>query len=793
METQSFFGENTSQAKPEGLPFDVKRVFYRASKYWYFVVASLIIALGYAYFLNRYTARIYPISASIIIKESQETGGAELLYNNALINQYRNYLNEPYIIRSFPLIQQVVEDLNYDIRFYREGRLTKTDAYDYVPVSATLARTQEIKPVSAIFTIVSSNQFTLRTPGELTKADVLTFNFGDTIAYGGNRIVFQKRNKNNDKEYLNSPFLMNISNVSQVTAGYVSRLGVTWAEQGSGVINLSLNGSNVEREVDFLKGLINRYQQNDLDKKNLTAVRTIEFISKEIKSLSDSMRVVERRLQQFKNIGQATDLSSKGERLLDQLEEIEKSKTEFLVKENYYEYLTKYLNNDTNLDQIILPSSMGISDGVVTDIITRLEKMQFDIKLGREMNKEGNPLLLDKQLRINQIKKDIFEAIKTMRSTDKIKLDLINGQLRTIEGLLDQIPVTERQYVSIKRNYSLMENLYIFLMQKLSEAKISRAANAPDIIIVNPPKKAGGYTTPKVGQNYSIGVIVGLIVPFLIFGMGEFLNNKIQSKEDIDKISTVPFIGGIGHSRRKGNLIVQDKPKSSIAESFRALRSNLHYFTGNRDKNIFLVTSSISGEGKTFTTINLASVLAMSGKKTLIIGADMRKPKLYGDFGLGNEVGLSTYLSGISTLDESIQATSYAGLSLLSGGPSPPNPSELLMIPQMGVLIKELLTRYDYIVIDTPPIALVTDAFVLSQYADHIIFLVRQNFTPKALLRNVEEFYLNGRLKKISIILNDIYKTGPGYGYGYNYGYGYGYSYGDKKKNASYYEEDDSK
>ncbi len=793
METQPFFGENTNQLKTDGLPFDFKRVFFRALRFWYIVVGSLTIALGYAYFTNRYTVRIYPVSASIIIREAQETGGAEILYNNALVNQYRNYLNEPYIIRSFPLIKGVVEDLNYDVTFFREGRLQTTDAYDYIPVTVSLVRKDPIKPGSHTFNIISGLEFTLGRYGATKDEKPEKFKFEDTISFDGNRMVFNKKNKNNDKEYSNTPFLMTISGINQVTGAYVGRLGVAWAEQGSGVINLSLNGGNVGREVDFLDGLIQHYQQNDLDKKNQTAVRTIAFISNEIANLSDSMKVVEGHLQLFKNIGKGAELGDKAERLLDHLELIEKDKAEYLIKENYYAYLIGYLSNGANLDQIIVPSAMGISDGMVTEAISRLERMQLDIKLGREMNKENNPLLLDKQRRIELIKKNIIEAVGTLRSTDKIKLDLINHQLKTIEDQLNQLPSTERQYVSIKRNYSLMENLYIFLMQKLSESKISKASNAPDIIIVNPPKQAGGAITPRTNQNYTIAFGLGLLLPFLIFAAAEAFNNKIQSKEDIDKVSSIPFLGGIGHNKIKGNLIVHEKPKSAIAESFRALRSNLNYFTGNRDKKVFLITSSISGEGKTFTAINLATVLALSGKKTLIIGADMRRPKLFKDFDLQNDKGLSTYLSGLNSLEEVVQATGHDNLSLLSAGPVPPNPSELLMTARMKQLMDDVLKQFDYVVMDTPPIALVTDAFVLSHYADHSIFLIRQNFTPKTLLRNVEEFYKTGRLKNISLLLNDIYRTGPGYGYGYNYGYGYGYGYGNKKKNSSYYDEEDNK
>ena len=215
------------------------------------------------------------------------------------------------------------------------------------------------------------------------------------------------------------------------------------------------------------------------------------------------------------------------------------------------------------------------------------------------------------------------------------------------------------------------------------------------------------------------------------------------------------------------------KPKSAVAESFRAIRSNLNYFTGNQIKKVFLVTSSISGEGKTFSTINLATVFAMSGRRTLIIGADMRKPKIYTDFDLSNTRGLSGYLSNLNVFSEVVQSTSIDNLDLISGGPVPPNPSELLLTTRFENLIKEALQTYDYIIIDTPPLAIVTDAFVLAKYADHTVFITRQNYTPKAFLSDIQDFYDSGKLKNISIVLNDIYKSEDlGYGYGYGYGYG---------------------
>src|SRR5260221_1473063 len=265
-------------------------------------------------------------------------------------------------------------------------------------------------------------------------------------------------------------------------------------------------------------------------------------------------------------------------------------------------------------------------------------------------------------------------------------------------------------------------------MQKMSEAAISKASNVSDIVTVNPPM-AGGPFFPSTTNNYIFGLLIGLMVPFLLFTVMEMLNKQVQSKEDLEKITRIPFIGGIGHNSLMQNLVAHERPKSPIAESFRAIRSNLNYFTGNQAKKVFMVSSSISGEGKTFTTVNLATVFAMSGRKTLIIGADMRKPKIYADFDLDNHVGLSGYLSSINSLSEVIQPTKIKDLDLISGEPLPPNPSELLLTDKFDALLREALQHYDYIIIDTPPMAIVTDGFIIANRVDHIIFVVRQNVT----------------------------------------------------------------
>jgi capsular exopolysaccharide synthesis family protein len=457
---------------------------------------------------------------------------------------------------------------------------------------------------------------------------------------------------------------------------------------------------------------------------------------------------------------------------------------------------------DNEFDGMFTPASVGITDPVITNLVTSLIGEQAQVNLYKENSTRGaelledNPALRAKLQKIELIKRDILKTIANTRKTRQINLRFINDQIKLVEDQLAKLPSSEREFIQLQRNYSLKEKLYIYLLQKRTEAGLSRASTTSDIVVVNPPI-AGAAISPQPIVNYGIGAGIGLLLPLLVFVVLEILNNRIQSRDDIEKVTSVPVIGGIGHNPEQNQLVIVEKPRSIMAESFRALRSNLNYFTGNKEKQVFMVTSSIPGEGKSFNTLNLASVFAMAGKKTVIIGADLRRPKLYDALGLINTTGLSQYLSEMASLEQVLQNTNVDNLYLISGGPMPPNPSELLIRPKMAALIELLKQDFEYIIIDTPPLSLVADAFVLSQFANHIIFVVRQDYTPKAALNVLEEHFSSGKLTNVSILFNDLRKSGMGYGYGngygqgYGYGYGYGYNYnknGLGKKIEGYYE-----
>jgi capsular exopolysaccharide synthesis family protein len=769
-----------------GFNIDYKRVLYHIFKYWYLVALSLLTAITIAFLNNRYAIRVFPITASIIIKEAEDNSEGKLLYNNPLVNFYRNYLNELYIVKSYPLIQNTIKNLHFQVGFYKEGNILTTESYYNMPIRArVLKEVPDARGFSVYFQGINSDEYVI-SPTEGSKITFAgTYHYGDTLIVGPNSFLLEKI-ADVDQTFFKDPFILRYTPSSSLASIYIARLNANWAEEGAGVINLSINGSIPQKEIDFLNALIQQYEGYNLTKKSLAATRTIEFISEQLEGISDSLKRVEKQLERFKNKNIVTDLNSEALRLYQKVEGLETQKTELILRTNYYKYLQEYLERDKNLDQIILPSSVGISDNILTGLLSKMVDFQMEMKMHLSGEKLDNPLIVEKRRRIHQIKLDIVESINNQKGVDNIKMNFLNKGIADIEKQLNYLPIADRQLISIKRNYSLLDNLYVFLMQKKAEAGISKASTTSDVVVVNPPL-AGGFVSPKIRLNYLLAISFGLAIPLIVFVALELLNTKVQSREDIEEQTDVPILGGTGHKKSEGNLEVMSKPKSSVAESFRALRSNLFYFMDNKEKGVFLVTSSISGEGKTFTSINLASVFALSGKKTLIIGADMRKPKIFEDFKLMNEVGLSSYLAGLAEFEEVFKSTAYDNLFLVSGGPVPPNPSELILSRRMEEFMKLAKDRFDIVIIDSPPLAIVADAFELAKFADHTIFLVRQDYTPKVLLRTIHDFHQNGKMANMSIVLNDIYRSGLGYGYGYGYTYGYGYGHGYYNKKKSGY------
>lgn len=409
------------------------------------------------------------------------------------------------------------------------------------------------------------------------------------------------------------------------------------------------------------------------------------------------------------------------------------------------------------------------------------------------------------QKQIDDTRKELDENIRNGIENIRISIVESDKKIKDIELEINRLPSTERKFISIQRKFDLNNTVYTFLLEKRAESGIARASNVSDnrIIDIASPFRAT-MVKPKSKSNYLFAFMLGLMLPMMLILIVDYLNDKVIDKKDIEKKTRVPVIGYINHHKGKSEIPTIEKPGSSISESFRAIRTAMKYFSKKDKIPVIAISSTISSEGKTFIAINLAVVTAMLGKKILLIGLDLRKPRINKVFEFEESPGMSSYLSGNCTFSEIIKKTQIDNLFYAPSGPVPPNPAELIETEYMKTFMETVQKEFDYIIIDTPPVAIVTDALLLSQYVDVNLFIVRQRYTSRNTIDMIEELYQYGKLKNMAIILNDIslsgyygygmrygYTMGYGYAYGYNY-YGKGYyrRYGDKDKANEYYTED---
>ena len=531
------------------------------------------------------------------------------------------------------------------------------------------------------------------------------------------------------------------------------------------------------------------YLEYGLDNKNQTADSTIRFIDRQLKIISDSLIKAEDKLKNFRLNNSFIDLSREATMLQNRLERLETGKAVFELQQKYYDYLSDYLNNRSKDASIISPSVMGIEDQLLFKLVDELSLFQKEKeKLGMNIeNDQPSIELLDRQIAESSaaLKENIRNGIAGL----KLSIGESDQKINLVLEEFNKLPVMEQNMVKIQRNFDLNNTVYTYLLEKRAESGIAKASNIPDNRIID---KASYFRTgqikPRIKYNYMIAILLGFIFPIIGIVVIDYLNDKVIDKRDIERKTKVPVIGFISHSDTNDDIPVVEKPGSSLAESFRSVRTAIKFFIKENEKPVIAVSSTISSEGKTFIAINLAAITAMLGKKVLLVGLDLRKPRINKMLVFDDGPGLSTFLSGNCKYDEVIKQTQIENLSYATSGPIPPNPAELIETEKMKIFMEEAKKEFDYIIIDTPPVAIVTDTLLLAPYVDLNLFIVRQRYTSRNTLEMIDQLYKNGELKNLAILINDISLSGY-YGYGMRYGYylGYGYSYGYNYYGKGYY------
>ena len=551
------------------------------------------------------------------------------------------------------------------------------------------------------------------------------------------------------------------------------------------ILKLNIRERTPNKNIHILNKITEIYIRSGLDEKNLMAINTIHFIDQQLTIIKDSLSVIERKLELFKSLHPDLEIVDKEYGTYFQKQKLDNSLSEQSVNIKYYRSLLSYLKNDKNTNSIVSPTSMGISNPELNNLINQL--LQLYAKKGElQLTTTGkNPTYIAILSQINHTKKTIIENVNNLISSASIyEVDLID-RITTFDKKINKLPEAEKDYLILRRKYEYNEQTSIYLQQKRYEVSLAKAGTESDHKVIDFARlDSEEPISPRKSLAYFIALIFGIFIPITFISLRDFFSDTIRSKSDLLNSTNIPILGLIGHSDNATSLVVSNASKSIIAESFRALRTNIQYLAADKEKKVITVTSSIGGEGKTFTTMNLAAIIALSGHKTILIGGDLRKPKLHEDFKVDTSKGLSSYLINKSELAEVIEKTEIDYLDVIASGPTPPNPAELLDSKKMRDLIMELNKTYDYVIIDTPPIGLVTDGVILMQHADVNLYIVRHNYSKSGALNVINNLYRQKQVENIHIIINDFKHTSSGYGYGYGYGYGSsGYGYYENEEN----------
>lgn len=741
-------------------------------KNWYFFVICVIAAfIGSRFFLGH----TLPVFSSTVTIQINETGERSLVNNDALLQGLglpggmKNQENQIMVLKSRALTEKALKGLPFEIEYYFRTIRTSIPIYPDIPIKVVSDKEVPLpKDTEFLIVYLGNNRFSLESKSDIFPLKIAA-SFGDTIKIRGGSFRIECRNEDWFKLNKNQKLYFVIYSRIGLINYYNNRLSVDLMSRGGSILGVSIVGTNKAKDVDFLNKLAAVFQSISLDKKNAEAVRRIQFIDDQLVGITDSLSRTENKLQQFRSNNKVMDLSAQGQAIIGQVTLLENERARLSLEANYYDYLADYLAKDVSKEIPLVPITMGITDPALTKLVTDLAALQQQT-LNRGAG-EMNPLQGLLTQKVRSTKEALLETLNGLRRANSLARSENQEQINKVNSQASALPVTERQLLGIERKFKLNNELYTFLLETRANQQMQKASNVADSEIIDPAdENYSSVISPSPIKVYFVGLFAGFGIPFLIIFLN-FLFNKKLKDEDIRKMTDLPVVGNIPHSIEKTNTVVFDYPNSSIAEAYRLLRSRMQFFTKDAIAPVILITSSMPGEGKTFTALNLASAYSLLGKRTILIGFDLRKPKLFQEFNLTNEKGVSTWLIGQDKIEDIIQKTSFDNLSVIPAGPVPPNPSELTSLEKTDELLKVLKERYDYILVDSSPIGIVSDTFHLASLADACLLVVRPGKTLRDMLGvTLREINVSGT-KGVSLVINDIQSDSKNYVYGDKFGY----------------------
>lgn len=793
--------------EPSG--FDYKTFLVKLLMYWPWIVGCVLVALIGAFFYLKTLTPLYTVSSSVLIKDNNgKTSGSEasLADLGFVTSSTQNFDNELEILRSRTLLKKVVTNLDLYISYNLPGQFRNEEVYKQSPVKVWVTP-EEAEQMGYAKVEMHFQNGRLHTATVLHHREEWKKEIDNLPAVFSTPVgVFTFSAADSTWQTLQPvPELIQATVLSPnaAAASFRGRLSVTASNKSTTIALLSLTDSEMTRGTDFLNKLVDLYNEEGNNDKNEVAAKTAEFINERIHLINEELGTTESQLASFKQRAGVVDVTADATQAAGEQASYERAYAENEVQISLVEHLKNHIQNETSQYDVI-PANIGLNNSDLNTVVQNYNEMLIERKRLLRTSHEDNPAVQSLNASIEVMRKSVMGAIQTAEKGLLINRQALQAQTRKFAGKVSDAPVQEKEYLSMSRQQEIQANLYLMLLQKREENNITLASTANNARVIDEPL-AGGQIFPTPSQTYMIAFILGLALPIGVIFVWGLLQFKIQTRSDVEKITNLPIVGDIPLTDEASGsaIVVRENRNELMEEVFRAVRTNIQYMLSEGQK-VILFTSTTSGEGKSFNAGNLACSFAFMGKKVVIVGLDIRKPGLNKVFHISHrEAGISQYLADPEHTDlrSLCQVSTISdNLYILPGGTIPPNPTELVARKSLDTAIDILKQHFDYVILDTAPIGMVTDTQLVARVADLSVYVCRSNYTAKSEFKLINELKQDNKLPHPCILLNgiDMSKRTTGsyygygkygkygrYGYGKKYGYGYGYGYGNDKSSTS--------
>lgn len=777
---QDFNNDLGSNNPTQHQDVDIKFLVAKVIGNWYWYVLSIILFIGLGVLFALFSAPRYEVKGRVLVtgygpqgRTITGTSEATMLNDLGLFSVPNSVLNELEIIHSQTLMNKTVHDLQLNVTYWGQGKIRYEETYKASPFFITLTSLNQLQDPLEFDVRINKNKVTFRNEDN---DSTFSMNFGDSVNIGYCRFVLERNpdvTENDPKHKLG----MIVNNYNNTLDYYLNNIEAITTNEFVNIIDLTLDGPTPQRGEDVLKHLINLYVHSDIDEKNKVADSTIAFINDRLISVSADLTNIDKDIESFKKQNRLTDLSEDSKVLIQNSAATASDLADKEVQVKIINDLEGYLRDDKNNTRI-MPTTAPIQDPAFVQTLEKYNALQLQRQTYLANTTEANPVVQSTDIQLKQLRGDLLSMMSTYRNGINTQQEELRSRTGSMIGNIEKVPTQERVYLDFTRRQNVMQQLYSYLLTTKEQTAVSKSNNIGPIRVVDEPTRGPVPYFPNMLIIGAVAIFLGLLIPSIVIFMKELLNTKVISSDDIQNHTNVPVVAEISHSKGDKQIVVTRDSRSEIGEQFRTLRTNLQFLLPNASDKIMMTTSSMGGEGKSFVAMNLAATLALSGKKVLLMELDLRKPRISSTLNVDNSMGFSNYIVSDIKVNDVIKPSGiHPNCMLLGSGSLPPNPAELLVHPKVNTLFTEIRNQFDYVIVDCSPVGLVTDALLLSRYADIVLYVVRQRYTFKKQINMIQALANDRKFKKLDIIFNDV-KALPGYGYGYGYGYSYGYKYG---------------